>query len=140
MMTMTGAVNAVSQSGCDRAAASRSLAAADLTKRIRAGLQLSPVGPSFTNSHNARNNVSVIGRSRQTLQLRADRNRMSSASSLTIRSIPRTRTVACRNDPRSDGAHLADFRDVVTQHVLDARLQGRGRTRAAGTGALHVQV
>src|SRR5438132_5530397 len=41
---------------------------------------------------------------------------------------------------RLDRAHLDDFGDVMAQHVLDARLQGRGRARTARARALHVEV
>jgi signal transduction histidine kinase len=40
----------------------------------------------------------------------------------------------------SDRANLLHLRHVVPEHVLDTVLQGRGRARAAGAGALHVQV
>src|SRR5205807_4156361 len=39
-----------------------------------------------------------------------------------------------------DRADLDDFGDVMAEHVLDSRLQGRGRARAARARALHVQV
>src|SRR5215469_5638261 len=37
-------------------------------------------------------------------------------------------------------AHLHNFRDVISKHILDSSLQCRGRTRAAGAGALHMEV
>src|SRR6056297_4001400 len=40
----------------------------------------------------------------------------------------------------ANGAHLGRLRDIVAQQVLDPHLQGDGRGRAAGTGALHMQV
>src|SRR3954471_24488614 len=39
-----------------------------------------------------------------------------------------------------DRADLDNFGDVMAEHVLDPRLQGRGRARAARARALHVQV
>src|SRR3546814_521753 len=42
--------------------------------------------------------------------------------------------------PSHDGAHLLNFGNVVTQHVLDPRLEGHHGTGASGTGALQVQV
>src|SRR3984893_9217121 len=39
-----------------------------------------------------------------------------------------------------DRADFDDFGDVMAEHILDPRLQGRGRARAARARALHVQV
>src|SRR3989304_1941361 len=40
----------------------------------------------------------------------------------------------------SDGAHLDDLRNVVPEHVLDARLERGRRARAAGAGAAQLEV
>src|ERR1700741_4955311 len=42
--------------------------------------------------------------------------------------------------PMSNRSHLDHFRYIVPEHVLDAHFQGRGRGRAAGARALHVEI
>src|SRR5260221_6738165 len=136
----TGALSATSRSAAGTTSTSRALASSDFTKSsCTAGPQL-PIGPSLTSSQSARSIVSLTGRASHAGRAQAARNRISSASSLTIRCIAPGQPPFAYGRLASDGAHLEDFRDVVAQHVLDAGLQGRGRARASRAGALHVQI
>src|SRR5688572_2937900 len=49
-------------------------------------------------------------------------------------------TDAPRAAESEDGADTLDFRNVVPEHVPDAHLHRRGRARATGACALHVQI
>ena len=53
---------------------------------------------------------------------------------------PRCRRRGSAAASEANRANLGDLRDVVAEQVLDAHLQRHRRGRAAGAGALHVQV
>src|SRR5690242_5153744 len=89
MIAVAGAAIVFARLPSERAGFSRSFASGDLTKRMRAGLQLALVGGIFASSQTARSTVSLTGFACQRLWVRASRKRRSSAASPRIFPIDR---------------------------------------------------